>query len=224
MLQRCGALLRCETLLYWILVRCFAVLCPAFHWLLSKHTQRWKAFLLTHAVNEALFAWTAAETQRAGPQRWVSLSTVHSNVVQNVKRIKPVSIRRVDHLAWHAKWNFLKYCSSKTAANAADQKLIIQRAQINTVTLQYNFFSRLNQIIHFENIFEEGEKDIRDPHQVASYRDFHVYISPRTHTRALVINVRLPAGNWSTQWCMLHSLVVRELMRDTEEGASVNLW
>lgn len=68
--RRCGAMLWCEPQLCWVLVWRYAVLCPAFQWLLSKHTQRWKPFLLTHAVNEALFCRTAAETQRAGPSGW----------------------------------------------------------------------------------------------------------------------------------------------------------
>lgn len=65
-----GVMLWCETQLRWVVVWRYTVLCPAFQWLLSKHTQRWKPFLLTHTVNEALFCRTAAETQRAGPSGW----------------------------------------------------------------------------------------------------------------------------------------------------------
>lgn len=87
-----------------------AVLWPAFQWLLSKHTRRWKPFLLAHTVNEALFARTAAETQRAGPSGWSLCLLCTENTARNIKHIKPKWGKGVwceDYLSQHANWNFL---------------------------------------------------------------------------------------------------------------------
>ncbi len=92
MLRRCGVVLWCETQLCWVLVWRYAALCPAFQWLLSKHTQRWKPSLLTHAVNEALFLLESSGHSKGRAQWLVSLSTVHSNTAWNIKHIDSVNI------------------------------------------------------------------------------------------------------------------------------------
>lgn len=87
-----------------VLAWSYAALCPAFHWLLSKHTQRWKPFLLAHTVKEALFCWRAAETQRTEPSGW-SLCLLCAQIWQ--WNIKHINWPWVDHLTRHENWNFL---------------------------------------------------------------------------------------------------------------------
>lgn len=87
-----------------VLAWSYTALCPAFHWLLSKHTQRWKPFLLAHTVKEALFCWRAAETQRTKPSGW-SLCLLCAQIWQ--WNIKHINWPWVDHLTWHENWNFL---------------------------------------------------------------------------------------------------------------------
>lgn len=103
----CGMRLSlCWGYLVW---RC-AVLCPAFQWLLSKHTQRWKPSLLAHTLWMKLCScWRAAETQRAGAQ-WL-VSFVYCALKYGMK-YKTYQLGRytdscADHIAWRANWNFL---------------------------------------------------------------------------------------------------------------------
>lgn len=74
----------------------------------------------------------------------------------------------------------------------------------NTSTIFFFFFV-LKHIIQHENsnkVFEEGEEDMRDLHRVVSCCGFHFYISPWTHTRALVIVYISPCrDSWSESWC-----------------------
>lgn len=84
-----------------------------------------------------------------------------------------------------------------------------QQFKISSILLQhkYNFFFFfvLKHIIQHENsnkVFEEGEEDMRDLHRVVSCCGFHFYISPWTHTRALVIVYISPCrDSWSESWC-----------------------
>lgn len=58
-------------------------------------------------MKEALFGRTAAETQRPGALRLVSLSTAGLNAVQNITHIEWAEVCVRDYLSRHASWNFL---------------------------------------------------------------------------------------------------------------------
>lgn len=87
----CGAMFGCETQLCCFVVWSYPVLCPAFQWLLSKHTQEMKALSpCTHC--EWSFVLLESSRDSKGRARWlVSLSTVRSDMAWNIKHIKPVN-------------------------------------------------------------------------------------------------------------------------------------
>lgn len=78
------------------------------------------------------------------------------------------------------------------------------------------FFFVLKHIIQHENsnkVFEEGEEDMRSTQGCFLLWLSFLYQSMNTHARS-----------YDSVYISLQGLVVRELMWDTEEGGSVNLW
>lgn len=110
MVRRCGVMLWCETQLCLVVMWSYTVLCPAFQWLLSKHTQRWKPFLLTHTL--WMMLCSAGEQQRLkGPDPAVGLfvyRVLKYDMKYKTHEVRPIYWQCADHFTWHVNWNFLK--------------------------------------------------------------------------------------------------------------------
>lgn len=161
--------------------------------------------LSSHTRCEWSFVCLDSSGDSKGRAQWlVSLSTVHSNMARNIKHIKSANILCVDHLPGHANWNFLTV-SEGAWKLLAMQSTIQNQQHTFTTQVQFFFFFVLKHIIQHENsnkVFEEGEEDMRDLHRVVSCCGFHFYISPWTHTRALMIVYISPCrDSWSESWC-----------------------
>lgn len=105
--QCCGVMFGCETQLCCFVVWSYTVLCPAFQWLLSKHTQEMKALSPRTHCEWSFVLLESSRGSKGRARRLVSLSTVRSNMAWNIKHIKSVnnltSCRSI--VALH--WNFL---------------------------------------------------------------------------------------------------------------------
>lgn len=88
-----------------LLVWRYAVLCPAFQWLLSKHTQRWKPFSpRTHIEWSFVLPDGSGDSKGPSPVVVPFVYCLHSNVARNIKHIKSADALTVCGSSYMMRW------------------------------------------------------------------------------------------------------------------------